>query len=110
MSVILVPLIVSAVACAVLLSIVFGFDFLTYRKGRGGLLVTGFVILLLSVSRFYLAASASTRHATVSSLWYGEPIVPRQEFCIAVLLLLFGGTCAALSLRRVQSGHDNPNV
>jgi uncharacterized BrkB/YihY/UPF0761 family membrane protein len=88
----------------------FGFEFLTYRKGRGGLLATGFAMLILSGSRFYLAASASARHATVSSLWYGEPIMPGQEFGIAVLLLLFGGICAALSLRRAQNGRDSPNV
>jgi len=110
MSVALVLVIVAAGFSAVLLGVMLGFDALTYRKGSGSLLVTGFVTLILSGVRFYLAAKASVTHAAVSSLWYGEPIMPGQEYAIAVLLLLFGGTCLAFSLRRVERERNTPNV
>jgi hypothetical protein len=110
MSVALAMLIAAAACCIILLGIMLGFDFLSYRRGRGGMLSIGVFSLIFSGTQFYTAWHASSRHLTVSHLYWGAPVTPAQDYAVSVLLLLFGATCIVLSLRRAERNHDAPNV
>jgi putative Mn2+ efflux pump MntP len=110
MSVAIVLLIAAVACCALLLGIMLGCDFFTYRRGRGAMLFVGLVSVIVSVTQFYSARRASARHSTVVSHYWGAPITPGQDYFASALLLPFGATCIVLSLRRAARDRDPPNV
>jgi hypothetical protein len=102
MSSVVPVLVVTGVAFALLLGALVACDVLTYRKGRGAVLVSGLLMLLLSVVEFQRGGHAAATHTIVSGNDKRGPLTAEQEYALSALLMLTAGACIILSLQRAR--------
>jgi hypothetical protein len=102
MSSIVTVFVVAGVVFVLLLGALVACDVLTYRKGRGAMLVSGLLMLLLSVVEFQRGSHAAATHTIVPGNWKRGPLTAEQEYALSALLIFFAATCIVLSLQRIR--------
>jgi hypothetical protein len=102
MSSIATVFVVAGIALALLLGALVVCDVLTYRKGRGAMLVSGLLMLLLSVVEFQRGSRAAATHIIVPGNWNRGPLTAEQEYALSALLIFFASACIVLSLQRIR--------
>jgi hypothetical protein len=95
-------LLIAGIALGLLLGALVVCNVLTYRKGRGAMLVSGLLMLLLSVVEFQRGGRAAATHTIVPGNWNRGPLTAEQEYALSALLMFFSGACIILSLQRVR--------
>ena len=102
MSSVATVLLAAGIAFALLVGALVLCDVLTYRKGRGAMLVSGLLMLLVSVVEFQRGSRAAATHTIVPGNWKRGPLTAEQEFTLSALLIFFATACIILSLQRIR--------
>jgi hypothetical protein len=75
---------------------------LSYRKGRGAMLVSGLLMLLVNVVEFQRGSHAAATHTIVPGNSKRGPLTAEREYALSALLMFLATVGVVLSLQRIR--------